>query len=519
MPITERNTAFTDQAAQVEKTRAFAKGSTSAQAYVKPMPGQSTAVHNGFSEVDLFRGNAYFIEPVKMTLDAFTGMIMTPPPSIDDEQESIKPFLDDLTTGGEPLARCVARTVREVLLTGRQFALVDWPQSDPEQSKADAQAANERAYVTFYKFEDLIDFRTAMIDGERRFTQIRVYEGYNEEIDEFTQRRRTQIKVLELVPSDGDEGPRWIYQQRIFRQGEQVVPEATVGNAELIARIQSENATWRQIGEAHFPRKQNQYFDRIPCVFFGAGTLDPAQVKGAPLDALVNIAESHLQNSALREWSLMWCGATTLVLSGGLEADETADDEGEPEPIRIGSSQALQLGENGKAELLQATEDSVGAITATMKEKQEHMAAAGAMLLTNQIQSNITNETALLMRVGQFATLSDVAMTVAEGYEQIITLLVEWQGLPVPEELGLTLNTKYVPAGLKSGELNELIAGVQAGELPRSVLLDRLKEAGAIDSRMSEDEFKDKLAEERDEFGAEEEETDEPEEELEEVEE
>lgn len=502
MPIDTRRAQLLKQANRVQLSRDFAEGGTAAKKHVTQLPGMKTAVTNGVSEVDLFRGNAYFLESVEMTLDAFAGMIMTPKPSLAEDNDGLQQFVDDLTRGGEPLNRCIARTAKEVLLTGWQFALVDWPLADPEQVKADAQTNNERAYVVFYNFEDLIDFKTRMIGNERRFTQIRMYEGYDVPEDEFSDQHKRQIKVLDLVENPTEEGPALVYRQRIFRQGEREVPAATGGNADLIAQIQTDNANWRQWGDDVYPKRAGQFLEKIPGVFFGPGTLDPVQIDGAPLDKLVNIATSHLQNSALREWSLMWCGATTLVLSGGLE--DEVDEEGnevDAEPIRVGSSEALQLGEGGDAKLLQADKNAVGAITETMKEKQEHMAAAGAMLLTNQVQSNITNETALLMRVGQFATLSDVASTLEEGYTALLTELLDWQGLPMPDDIGLTLNKKYVPAGLKPGELNEIVAGIQSGEVPRGVLVKRLKEAELIDGQMTEDQYKDKLAEERDEFG------------------
>ena len=502
MPIDTLHAALSAQKNKVAKARAFTKGGGAEKAFVTKLPGQQDQVVNGVSEVDLFRDNTYYLGSVRMTLDAFTGMIMSPAPSIDQENESLKLFVEDMTKGGEPLNRCIARTIRQVLVTGRQFALVDWPQADPDQVKADAQSNNERAYAVFYKFEDLIDFRSAMIGGERRFTQIRVYEGYDVNVDEFTISHRKQIKVLDLVPYSDDAGARLIYRQRIFRQGNEVLPELTQSSEAIRRAVEQRNAEWRQWGDEVYPKKKGAFLEEIPCVFFGPSSLDPMEVDEAPLDNLVNIAASHLQNSALREWSLMWCGSTTLVLSGGLESDMDDDgDETDPEPIRVGSSEALQLGENGDAKLLQAGKEAVGAISETMREKQEHMAAAGAMLLTNNVQSNISRETALLMRVGQFATLSDVAMTTEEGYEKLIMMLLDWQGVPIPEELGLELNKEYVPNTLDGAEITALVAGIQAGEMPRIVLLDRMKKAGLIDPRMSEDEYKDKIASERDEFG------------------
>jgi hypothetical protein len=476
----------------VQKARDFIQKSV--KRYVRRLPGQKD------DDYLLYKEGAYYLPAIGRTQDAFVGMIMEPLPQVKGQVEAHKPFLDDLTSDGEPFSRVCQTIVSEVIESGRGAVLVDYPQADEGLTVSEAQAAGLRPYAAFYKFEDIINWKTGNVGGRKMLTQIRLVESYEVLEDEWDSETEEQIRVLDLIEGQ--------YRVRIFRkvsaeqkdaQTSQAQKQAkAIGEKGAVGTVQSEE--WLQYGEDYFPKRKNKPMTEIPIVVFGPASLDPSRVDEPPLCDMVEIAESHLNDSALRQWAIMWCGAPTLVIAGGLEDEQDEDGKDkEPEPIKIGSSVAIELGEGGTAQLLEMKGESVGAIKESMDDKRRDMAAVGARVLSDTGSSNISTETALLERVGEHSVLSGIANTVADGMGKILKYLFEWADVPT-ENIAVELNTSFVPAGLKPGELKEWIEAVMTGNMPRSVFIARMKEKGAVDSSMTEAEWAKKLDEEADDL-------------------
>lgn len=493
MPIDQKNIKLLAVANDVARARAFTENTADGQ--IRKLPGHST------EEYELYQSLAYKIEAVPLTVAAFVGMIMEPAPSVPGIDEAHKEITEDLTAEGEPLNRCIARTLDEVVKTGRHIALAEYPVSDRPLFRSQARRMGLRPFAAFYEFEDLIDWKFEKRGANKVLTELRLYEEYSEAVDQWTSTTHQQIRVLFL-----DEAGR--YAQQVYRKNEATkVAEQTVQKIGAPARPvdpKADNTEWKPLyldeegNEAPiYPTKGSAPLTEIPVVIFGPDSLDLERIVKPPITPLVNIAISHLNNSALREWALMWCGAATLVISGEVPVDA----DGKPLPIRVGSAEAIVLGEGGTAALLQAGKDSVGAIADTMDKKEDHMAAAGARMLTESGSSNISTETALLERVGQFSTVASIANTTAEGYLHLLTLLFDWKSLPIPADLSVKLNTDYVPQGLKPGEIADWLKGVQGGKIPLSAFIAFMRKRGAISPDMTDEDYRDELEKDSDEFG------------------
>lgn len=492
MPIDQKNTKLLAVVNDVDKARAFTESGATKQ--LRRLPGHSD------EEYELYQSLAYKIEAVPLTVAAFVGMIMEPAPSVPGIDEAHKEITEDLTAEGEPLNRCIARTLDEVIKTGRHIALAEYPVADGPVTRARAREMGLRPFAAFYNFEDLIDWKTEKRGANKVLTELRLYEEYTEDLDRWTKTTHRQIRVL-FLDEDG------LYAQQVYRKDDAVkAAEQTVQKIGAPAKPvdpKADNTNWKPVyvddsgQEAPiYPRKGGAPMREIPVVFFGPDSLDLERIIKPPITPLVNIAVSHLNNSALREWALMWCGAATLVISGEVPVDA----DGKPLPIRVGSAEAIVLGEGGEAALLQAGKDSVGAIAETMDKKEDHMAAAGARMLTESGSSNISTETALLERVGQFSTVASIANTTAEGYLKLLTHLFEWKSLPIPADLEVRLNTDYVPQGLKPGEIADWLKGVQGGTIPLSSFINFMRKRGAISAEMTDEDYRNELEADGDEF-------------------
>lgn len=475
MPVDSVHADYARGLPRVRKMRDFVHGDVSE--YVRRLPGHDDADYLLYSE------GAYYLPAVSRTIDAFVGMVMNPEPSVMGETPAFKPFLDDTTNDGEPFARVVHRVVGEIVESGRGLMLVDYPDVSGAESmtRLEADAMRLRPYARFYPFEDVINWRVDTINGQKRLTHLRLIEMYDADgDDEWDTDSEPQIRVLDLI-----EGR---YRIRVYREIEEVTINPLT-NAKTV------ETKWVQYGEDRFPVMNNAPMTDIPAVMFGPSSLDPGMVERPPLYEMVGVSESHLADSANRQWAMMWCGNPMYWVG-----DDALRNDDKAEPIKIGSPELMVLGTGATAGILELGADGVGALKVSMDDKRRDMAAIGARILTDGGSSQISTETARMERAGEHSVLAGIANTVADGMTQVLRLLAEWAGMEA-DSIEVRLNTDFVPSGLQVGELTEWVNAVQAGELPRSVFLQRLKDRGVVDPMMDETDWADKLAEGGDTLG------------------
>lgn len=455
---------YTRRLPAVLKVRAFVAGEI--RPYVTRLRGHDD------DDYALYQRLAYYLPAVPRTLDAYTGMVMTPEPIISDSADEMQAYLDDLTSDGEPFQRVCHRTVEEVTATGRHCLVVDYP-NDPEAeniTRLDAERRGLRPFVRAYNWEDILDWRVTVIGGKRVLSHVRLVEMVDEPdpANEWETRVRRYVRVLDLF-----EGK---YRVRLYRE-ETAQAQGEQRQGAEIAMV--------QVGDEIFPKVAGKPLAYIPAVIFGPGSLDPSILEKPPLLEMVEISQSHLNDSALRQWALMWCGQPTLVLTGYTADDDTAE-------VRLGSSAGLVLGEGGTATLLALGSEGVGAIKDSMEEKRRDMAAIGARILADESGAQVATETARIQRAGEHSVLAGIANTVADGMTQILRMVAEWAGINAPD-IAVTLNTDFMPRGLQQGELAEWLGQVQSGAMPIAVALEHLKSRGVIDPQMTEEDWRDAL--------------------------
>jgi Domain of unknown function (DUF4055) len=462
-----------DHIALAKRIRAFIKGAKAVREYVLPLPGQEA---NG-DDHKLFKARAYYLPALDRTIDAFVGMIMSSGAKVDGLPETYSTYTDDVTNDGETLDRFTSHLVREVVSVARGAVVVDYPdRADAStMTRLEAERLGLRAYARFYRTEDVINWQIRTKDGQRVLSQIRLYEDYEEPgVDEWDRETGRQIRVMDIDPNTNT------YRVRIFRHT-------------------ADKAGWQLFGAPRYPLMNGAPLTYIPCMVFGPSSLDPSILDKPPLDEVADVAEALLQNSAGNEWALMFCGCPTVVISGSVPQDA----DGNPMPIKIGSSTAIILGEGATATMLQMDDKANGAIIAEMERKEAHMAQLGARILINSGSNNISTETAKMERVGEYSVLADISRTIAAGMTEVLRMLMQWNGMTeeAASKIVLTLNTEFVPKGMETGELTEWIKGVQASLVPVSVLFNRLKNHGELPADLTLDQYKEELLADKDEFG------------------
>jgi len=466
--IDAKHKHYTAQVAAWSKVRAFVAGGEAVRPYVQTLPGHDA------DTASAFRQRAYYLPAIARSIDAFTGMIMNPEPVI-QAPEALTEYLDDVSYDGEPASRMIGRTVREVVEIGRCAVVVDYPQAPgaDQLSIADAERLGLRAYARFYTAEDVIDWRMTTRGAERVLSFLKLRENFDavSPTNEWAVLEVEQVRVLDLVPG---EGGLLKYRQRVYRK-----------NNVTDERTKQTETIWAQVGGDIFPLADGKTLEEIPAVVFGPDSLEASLIECPPVLEMVEISEAHLQNSALMEWTLLWVGNPTPVFRGIRLA--------EGESIKLGSSQGIVVDAEGGAEMLFLPADGVGAISTQMDRKEKHMAAVGARLLSDETSSQIARDTAIIQRAGEHSVLANIATTVAAGWKRVIGYLAMWAR--ATGDIGVTLNTDFIPQGVTAGELSERIAAVQSGQLSSRDLFAWLQKRGEIRSDKSFDEHQDELDE------------------------
>jgi hypothetical protein len=468
MTIDAKHKAYIIAQARWKKVRDFVGGGPLVKPYIIPLPGHD------IQNLAAYRERAYYLPAIARSIDAFTGMIMNPEPVI-TAPDVLTAYLDDVSYDGEPAARMIGRTVREVVEVGRCAVLVDYPQGDnaAQLSVAEAEAQGLRAYARFYKAEDVLDWRTTSRGGERVLSFLKLRETFDQvsDLDEWTVTLIEQIRVLDLVP--GGAGLR--YRQRIYQKGE--IKDQQTGRP---------MSGWTQIGGDIFPQANGATLNEIPAVVFNPDTLDATELDDPPTLEMVEIACAHLQNSASLEWTIMWVGNPTPVFVNLIKGDG--------ETIALGSSQGIVVGEGGDAKFMTLGGDGIEAIRKPMEDKRRDMAAVGARLLADETSSQISRDTAIIQRAGEHSVLANIASTVSDGWRRVLDYLAMWAGA-VDQDISVKLNTDFVPQGLTAGELTEWIGAVQSGHMSSRDLFALMQKRGVVRADKSYDEHLDEVDE------------------------
>lgn len=467
MSVEATHKAYVTAKAGWQKVRDFVAGGDKARAYVKTLPGHNEATATSY------KSRAYYLPAIARSVDAFTGLIMNPEPVITGA-EAIQPYLDDVSYDGEPAARMIGRTVREVIEVGRCAAVADYPQ-DPNAATmtvAEAEAKGLRAYVRFYPAESVLDWRVTNRGGQRILSMLKLREDYEAQstVDEWLTVKVEQIRVLDLVAkTDG----AFRYRQRIYRKGEvEIDGKKAVG--------------WTQVGNDIFPQAGGAELDEIPAVVFNPDTLDPSAIDASPIAEMVDIADSHLQDSAGLQWALMWIGNPTPIFIDLMVA--------EGETVALGSSQGLRFNQGGDAKFLALGADGVGAIRQAMEDKRRDMASVGARMLVEDAGAQVARDTVIIQRAGEHSVLANIANTVADGWKRMLGYLARWAGVS-NADISVSLNTDFVPQGLQPGELGELISAVMQGQLSSRDLFAILQKRGTVRADKSYDEHREEIDE------------------------
>lgn len=398
------------------------------------------------------------------TVLGMRGMMFRKPMKI-EVPDALLPMLEAIDLAGTTLQGLAQEVVEDALVVGRVGLLVDYPQTMPNATKADAATLNYRPMIVKYEAEAIYNWRTERINGATVLSQVRLYE---EEIvqdpkDEFKTTCEKRYRILDLVDRK--------YRQRLFKD--------VAINGTVTGEV--------QIGEDIYPEMNGKPLNYIPFVVIGVDCVG-IDVEAPPLIDLATTVLHHYQQATSYERGCFFSGLPTLFISG----ISGTDDKGNPVEISIGGNLANILPRADAKAYFVEVAGEFNALRTNLEDKKREMAVLGARMLESQ-KAGVEAADAIARRMsGEESLLSIMAQTVSSGLTQALRWFSEWAS--VTGDVSVELNRDFMPAGITAQDMTALIGAWQSGAVSAETLFNNLKAGEVIADDVTFEEEQERIA-------------------------
>jgi len=431
---------------------------------------------------------ASFFNATARTAEAYLGLIFRRPPFVklpgDGGQRSevrgqktglgqaMEEFANDADMLGTSLTAYAKIVVGDVIGLGRAGTLVDW-----EGGGATGQGAEQRAYATLYRAEQIINWRVERVNGRSVPTLIVLRENAENALgsseDDFESSLVEQIRVLRLVPGqDGGVFCRvdlWQEKERPWSRW---------------AGLRRGKTEWVLV-ESRVPRRLGKPLPLIPFVFHGPRHSRPDVDRG-PLEDIIAVNLDHYRLDADFKHGLHFTALPTAWVSG---FDKTAS-------LRIGSSSAWVSETPGAtAGFLEFTGQGLTTFERAMDRDERLMTILGSRMLEEAKRVGETATAIELRQSGEYSILGGVAFSVSESLTQVLRWVYWWNSteeLPDDvsgEQVMMQLNTDFSTKGLASQDVQAIVAAWQAGAISQDTMHELFRRGEVLpEGRTNEEE-------------------------------
>ena len=442
-----------------------------------------------------YKSRASFFNAMGRTVDGFVGLIFRREPTfkLPDAHKAtsgrdgahratasngsgvgraISAFVEDADMLGTSLTAYAKNVVTEVVVVGRCGTLVDW-ESEGEQ----------RAYAALYTAEQILNWRTARVNGRnvpvlivlRETVDVVGEDGFQSEAVE-------QIRVLRLIQSDarphpgplprgeGGPDPAWQYIVELWRQ------EGAEGKGG--------KRDWVLV-DTRIPLRLGKPLPLIPFVFHGPRHSLPC-VDKLPLADIIAVNLDHYRLSADYHHGLHYTALPTAWVSG---FDKDAE-------LKIGSSTAWVAQAAGAAAgYLEFTGQGLTTFERAMDRDERLLAVLGTRMLSEQKRVGESADAIALRQSGENSVLGSLATSISDSLTHVLRWTQWWHSTEeLPDLVGadqvlVSLNTDFSLQGMDSKTIAALVAAWQAGAISQDTMLDCFRKGEVLpDGRSNAEE-------------------------------
>jgi hypothetical protein len=302
--------------------------------------------------------------------------------------EELEIFWETMTLNNEGLTGLATQIMRELLITGRALALLDFKED------------NQTFYTSLYRAEDIVYW-----EGEAEPTYIVLNEPRvkHEKANYYDE----DIRLVLSLEEEGYLACRYLKTPQGWEKIEELTPTGPSG------RLQE-----------------------IPAVIFNCGHLG-CKVADPPMLHLANLLLSIFRNSADYEQGLHALGVPTPVVSG-IRKEDAKFALGPSTPIILEPPDA-------KVSFLEFSGAGLNQLKGAMDEKVMQAVMMGARLI--QTRRQVESAEAAKTRMGAESSLLNVLVgTTEQGLKKLTKRFLAWKGSanPEEEEFKLEINRDFV---------------------------------------------------------------------------
>lgn len=346
------------------------------------------------------------------TVRSLAGTVFKQPPAREGIPSEILDLYDsdiDLQgTQGDPF--CL-HTFTDALATGLAGILVDMPENTGGKTLLEAQELDIRPYWSLIRKDDIISFRTDIVNGKTVLGQLVLHE------------------LVEV--GSGDFGVKIREQFCVYRRTEAgVTSETWSANKSGKLRADAPPVLFRGVTEIPFAPI---YTSR-----------DAFMCSPSPLLDLGNLNLLHYQlNSDLHHAAHI--ANVPIGVTHGFEGE-----------VQVGPNRWINfpLGVEGKAYWMETTGASLGSTRAILADIEAQMAALGLGMLQRQTRAAETAEKASLDRKEQDSTLAGIVGDLENGLDMALGFTAQFLGMDFEEGGHLEFTREFVaePAASQRNE-------------------------------------------------------------------
>lgn len=393
-----------------------------------------------------YLARAVFYGVTGRTLRGLVGLVFDKDPAI-EAPPLLAPVLADASGSGVKITQQAQAVLADVVAIARAGLLTDYPRTEGPATRQDQLSGNIRPTITFYRAEDVINWRTRTVGSKVLLSLVVLRESYVVEDDGFSEKIGTRYRVLRL----DDNG---VYQVEVHTMQDD-------GQAPAVDTFTPTDGAGKPLRE-------------IPFTFVGALDNEPT-IDEPPLLDIAEINVAHFRNSADYEESCFMLGQPTPVLSGLTKqwVDEVLGGK-----VRLGSRGAISLPVGGSAELLQVQPNTMA--FEAMEHKEKQMLALGAKLLENTGTEQTATEA-----TQDFVLDNSVLATCSRNVSAAYRMALGWAHLYMTGDfiddqsvLDFELNTDFASRMLTSADRSEIVGEWQKGAITWDEMRWNLKRAG-----------------------------------------
>ncbi len=408
--------------------------------YLPKSPGESPANYS----IRLQR--SVFFNVFRKTIEGLAGFVFAKDPVLDETDvpaQIVEQWenIDNAGTHGDVFLRDI---FHDALTSGHAAILVEYPNTGGVQLYSDERGSNAavRPYWVPIKKDDLLSWRTAVIDGKTVLTQL-------------------VVKECTMVP-DGQFGEKEQTRFRVFYRN---LDSGVVGFA-LLAETDKKEVIL--VDEGTYPTQEEIPVAEI--VTSGRASLFEST---PPLLDLAYLNIAHYQQYSDYAYSMHKTSLPIIVRIGFVVDGET------PGKVEIGPNSLIDIpNPDGDLKVVEHTGTALGSSKQALDDLKSDMATLGVAMLSSQKRAAETAEAKKIDKAGADSALAVSARGLQDGAERAMGFHARYYRLPSGGSI--TINRDFGDTSLDPAMLTAFVSAVSQAGIPVRLLLELLKRGNLI---------------------------------------